>query len=143
MKIVREILESEQGVNKIVKGDFITSFKKIGEYKSVSKTLNIKPDFVMEMNGGGINYVFVCNTIFDCYKIMSQLVLFKSLKMPLDCMKLIFFIKRDEALYNSKEIGTTTDSYSYKTSDVWKNINEVAKWFEEKIEKEIILKKLQ
>lgn len=140
---VKKLLEDEPEVKSISKGDYITVFKKLGVYKSSTKTINLKPDYIAERLRGGIDYIFICSSVFDCFNIMSKFALFNLLKLPLDCRRLIFYFEDDEPLYNVEEFGLLNSQNKYKVSNCFNQVLELTNWFSEKIKKEIVIKRVE
>ncbi|MBN1923817.1 MAG: hypothetical protein JW791_03595 [Nanoarchaeota archaeon] len=138
-KLLKEIKSWDDTVS-VEKGDYLTFFKRIGDKKSVTKSVNIKPDFVVNELNNGVSYVFVIETAFDAFKILSKFLFFKKLGVPLDFKKLYFFVEENEELLISEEHGLINTENKMTSEDLWDNILSLVKDYEEKLEKEIILK---
>lgn len=141
-KIVKE-LEEEEDAKEVIEGDYINIFKRIGYDKSVIKTLNVKPDYIINELEGAQDYVFIVREFFDVFKTINKFLLFKNLGVPLDFKKLIFYIEEDEELYINEEKGIITTENKYSTNDLWKNLLKLVEDAEQKLQKIIILRRTE
>lgn len=139
---VLKILKEDEDTKRVEEADYVELFNKIGEKKIVEKTLNVMPDFKVHELNKGFYYVFIKKSVFDVFKTLNKFLLFKQIGVFFNFKKLVFYITDEEDLIITLEKGVVNEEHRYNTSDLWKNILELVKSVERKLEKEIILKKV-
>ncbi len=143
LKKVREELEKLNNTLSIEEGDYISVFKRIGERKSVTKTLNIKPDFIIHEVRKGYSYAFIIRNAFDAFKVLNKFLLFKELGMPFNYKTLYFFVEEEEELYLNEEHGVLRTEEKHTTRDLWHKIQELVNGYERELDKRVILRMIE
>ncbi|VVB74384.1 Uncharacterised protein [Candidatus Tiddalikarchaeum anstoanum] len=135
--------EREGRVKDVIKGDYINNYKKIGAYKAVSKTLNFKPDLIIEYENSGVDYVFILGSLVECLGVLGKIALFKEMQIDLDCKSIRFYYTDDDYLYKAEEMGLATSQETYKISDEPNKLSNLIAWYSDKIGKQIIIKRAE
>ncbi|PIU63475.1 hypothetical protein COZ55_00435 [archaeon CG_4_8_14_3_um_filter_38_5] len=138
-KVLKDIKENND-VKEVEEGDYITIFKRVGDGRIVRKTLNVKPDFIIHEFNNAVDYAFINTNLFDTFKVLNKLLLFRELNTPMDFKKLYFYTEHHEEVYINREEGIIVNETKYSTKELWNQVINLVKRYERKLQKEIILK---
>jgi len=137
-KIKKELLKDEK-IKEVFVGEYINVFRKVGDNKTINKSLNLKPDFITSRIPNGVDYVFVMNSIFDIFKVLNKILIFKISGILLECSNLIFFITENELVYLTETKSFINEKSEVRANDLIVPIEKLATEFSKRIDKRIII----
>jgi hypothetical protein len=131
-------LKEKNEVKQVLPGDYLDFFKRIGDNKSVTKTMNIKPDYFIEYFDNSKDCLFLVDDTFMMFNYLSKLAILKMLNCEFDFKKILFY-SNDLKLISSIEKGIISEKKMITTLDSINYINDLVDYFEQKIGKKILL----
>jgi len=136
-KILKNLRENSE-TREILAGDYLSFFKRIGENKSVTKVMDLKPDYFIVSFDGSIDCLFFVKNAFVIFEYLSKLAVLKMLGSEFDFKTLIFYSENSN-LVESEERGVISERKKVSALDASNFINSLILDFEKKIGKKIIL----
>lgn len=139
---IKGIIEKEYDTKEVIKGDFLKTFKHIGEYKTINTLINLKPDLIVYKIKGQKQYVFIVDDLFECFKVLSKILLLKQSSIFLESKEVIFYVKNNVECFIKEEKGFLVERRVFDSNNLKNEINGVIKFFEIKLDMKIDINNL-
>lgn len=136
-EVLKKIKEKNDTYN-VVPGEYLGFFKKIGDNKSVSKVMNVKPDFFIMHENSSYDCLFFEKSAFMAFFHLSKLLILKELGCEFDFSSLIIYAD-SQKLVKAEEKGITNEKKETFEADAYDKINQALDYYRQKLGKKIEL----